>query len=98
MLSELKRFDATGQMDVEDLVALSALAASVQAGFNRHNLPVPEWLDDKARQLARAIALKTADQRALRLKEIAAEEARLETNAEKRARLQTEKEQLVAGI
>lgn len=97
MLNELKRFNPE-TADLEELVSLLHFTKGLQIEFTSLGLAVPEWIDDKARQLTRQVRQKTEDQRALRLKEIAAEEARLETNAEKRARLQAEKDRLTAGV
>lgn len=96
MLAELKRFD-TSFGDIEDMVALSHFAKGLRAEYEVQNLPIPEWLDDKVRQLARAIGAKTVDARSLRLKEIAAEESRLKTAAERRQELADEKARLLAG-
>jgi hypothetical protein len=96
MLNELRRFD-TSLGEVDDMVALAHFAKGLRGEFEAQRLPVPEWLDEKIRQLSSAIAVKTADARALRLKEINAEEARLKTNAERKAELAEEKARLLAG-
>jgi hypothetical protein len=93
MLNELRRFNVeTGEL--EEMVALLHLARGVQQEFATLNIPTPPWVDDKVRQLQRAIQSKTADQRDLRIKELQAEQARLKTAAERRAEIQAELDRL----
>lgn len=97
MLNELRRFNVeTG--DLPDLVALLHYAKGIQAEYSALNLPSESWIDDKVRQLNRAIQAKTAEQRELRLAEIRAERSRLKTPAERRAELEAEEAALLGKV
>lgn len=93
MLRDLKQF-VEDQSDLEVMIALSVFAKGLRAEYDAKNIPVPEWLDDRLRQIARAIDGQTRDAKELRLKEIAAEETRLLTSSEKRERLAAERSRL----
>lgn len=93
MLRQLKQF-VEDQADTETMIALSVFAKGMRAEYEARNISVPEWLDDRIRQIGRALEASTRDAKELRLKEIAAEETRLLTGAEKREKLKAEREKL----
>lgn len=97
MLEQLKRFDAE-RTSVEEMVSLISYAKVLRQGFEGFNLPVPEWLDDRLRQLTRAIDAQTRDAKELRLKEIRAAQTQLLTAGEKREKLAQEEAALVSEL
>lgn len=99
VIDQLKNFNERNVgTELLEVVALSVQAKAIRAEAEAKNVPIPEFLDDVIRALARTIGERTRDARELRLKEIAAEESRLLTSAEKRDRLAAEKAKLTAEL
>ena len=92
-ITKLKTFTTDG-LTVDELVELGALARVLRSEYETRQLPIPEWLDDQHRAVAREIESRVADQRAMRVREIKSQLASLETATEKRARLAAELAQL----
>lgn len=97
-VTELKKLDLDGVLDPDQLVGYAAFARLWQGEYTQRNLPIPEWLDDKARELSREIARRNSDQLQARLKAIEAQQAALMTPAEKREALVKEKEAILAAM
>jgi hypothetical protein len=97
MLADLKRLDLD-RNGVEELVAFAAFAKMLHAEFQARNLPAPEWLDDKIRQLNREITSRGRDALEMRLKEIRAQRTQLMTPSEKREALAAEEAALEAQL
>lgn len=97
IIRELKTFNAD-VTSLEDALALEVGAETLRANYVKHNIPVPEWLDDTARRLARHIETQTREAKELRLKEIKSQRENLATAAEKREKLDAEAAALEAAL
>lgn len=93
MLRQLKQF-VEDQADTETMIALAVFAKGLRQEYEARNIEAPEWLDDRIRQIGRALEASTRDAKELRLKEIAAERTRLLTPSEKRTALEAEEAKL----
>lgn len=89
MLNQLKSLD-TERINLEELVALSAFAKGLRAEFDHVNAEVPEWLDQRARELAREIRSRLADSVDKKLREAKARLEALKPADQKRAELKRE--------
>lgn len=82
--------------DLEDLVALSSLAANFRAEFDKVNVEAPEWLDEAIRLIRREINSRNADAVEMRKKQIRSALDNLKTREDKKAELEEELKRLEA--
>ena len=97
-LVELKNLDLDGVLDPEALVWYATQVRAFQSEFTLRSLTVPEWLDNRARELTREIQRRNSDALQARLKELEAREAALMTTQEKRDAVRAEKEAILAAM
>lgn len=97
MLQELKRLDLD-RLALDEMLAYMAFAKGLHVEYGTRNIPAPEWLDDRIRQLNREIAARGRDALELRLKEIRAQKTQLMTPTEKREALAMEEAELTAKL
>lgn len=84
MRNDLRNLDVDG-MDMDDMVALAALAKAMQAEYNAAALPVPAWLTESLATLDRAIKAGRRDALEAELKRAKGRIESLKTADEKRA-------------
>lgn len=93
MLNELKTLNLQ-RPDIDELVALSVFGKGMRAEYEAHQLEVPQWLDDRTRDISREIRNRTEDARAKRISEIRSRMDALKTATERKAELQAELDKL----
>lgn len=97
MLQELKKLDLD-RLALDEALVYAAFAKSLHAEYDARNIPAPEWLDDRIRQLNREITSRGRDALEMRLKEIRAQRSQLMTPTEKREALAAEEAALAAQL
>lgn len=96
MIDQLKRANLD-TYDIEQLVELSAIARVMRTEFEATQAEVPSWLDDRTREIRRAISAKQEDVRGARLSELKSRRSALRTTEEKRQELDAEIAKLTAA-
>jgi DNA repair exonuclease SbcCD ATPase subunit len=96
-LEQLKNLDLQ-RPTLEELVYVSALATGLHAEYDKLSVDVPEWLDNRARELKREIRTRQQDSVDKRVSEIKSRLDALKTPTEKRAELQAELDKLTATV
>lgn len=96
-VQQLRTYDIE-RIQTEDALALLTLADLLRAKYEAKNFTVPEWLDDRIRQLNRHIEMHRRDSLERRLVEIRAQEAALLTPTERREKLAAEKAAVEAAL
>ena len=93
---ELRGVDVDAISQVEEIVALLAIAKAIRAEFEAHTslIETPEWLDDKIKSLGRELKARTADVLEKRYRETLAKRESLRTPEEKRKAVDAEIEAL----
>jgi DNA repair exonuclease SbcCD ATPase subunit len=91
MIDQLKRANLDNY-DLEQLIELSAIARLIRNEFevNTTGAEAPKWLDDRTREVRRAIATKQEDILEARLNELKSRRSTLRTAEEKRSELDAE--------
>jgi len=79
---------------MDEMLALRMFGKQLRGEYETANIPAPEWLDDKVRQLNREIELRRRDTLEMRLKEIRAQRTQLLTPSERRVQLEVEEAEL----
>lgn len=97
-VSTLKNLNIERVADVDEMVAMHAFGESLQATYEKHQMPIPEWLPESLRILSKEIASHRRDsiERALKLAKSRFEA--LKSADEKRKDLQLEIERLTASL
>lgn len=89
MLESLKGLDLQTPC-LEELVYLSAQARTLRSEYDTLNVEVPEWLDNRLREIKRRIHTMTQDAVEKRKREIKSRLDALKTPTEKRTELEKE--------
>jgi ATP-dependent Lon protease len=84
------------QPGLEELVFMAAMARAFHAEFDANSVDVPEWLDERTREIKREIRTRQADAIDKRKRELKSRLDALKTPTEKRAELQAELDKLEA--
>lgn len=84
LLDRLQKLNLNA-VDFDDAVELATQADALRTGYKRHNLPVPETLDDGIRELDRFIADRARDRAEMELRELKQADAADMTTTERRA-------------
>lgn len=96
MLEKLKGLDLQTPT-LDELIYLSSQAKALRAEFDANNAEVPEWLDNRIRELKREIQSRLQDSVALRIKTLKAQRDALKTPQEKREAIEAELQKLEAA-
>ncbi len=83
MLDELKRFDKD-RISLDEAIELSAWARVVRVEFETMGAEVPDWFDQRSKELRREIHARQADQVDAQLTKLKSRRASLLTPDEKR--------------
>lgn len=92
-LTELKAFDAD-RASFEEMVLIEDDALRVRTAFDRHAVPVPEWLTDVIRTLNVEIGRRKRDDLERRLKELRTADAADMSASERREARKAERERI----
>lgn len=93
-LSTLKALNVERILELDEAVWLSTEAEGLKAGFETHELEVPEWLEQSIQVLNEEIAKRTRAADLAAFKEAQAEVESLRSASEKKARAQARIEAL----
>lgn len=85
-IDQLKTFSAD-RLSLDELLMLRASARLLRGEYDTQVIPVPEWLDDAERRLARELFLRRQDELEKQLREARNARAAVATPDEKRNRL-----------
>lgn len=88
-VSQLKQFDPD-RFDLDELVALSAEAKSLQVEYMDNGIEVPDWLESVITRISSAIDVTQADTLRKRLRSAEARIAALKPASERRAEAEAE--------
>lgn len=97
LLSGLKDLDKD-RLDLEELVTFSNLARTLRIEYEALGVEVPEWLDNRTRELRREVKTRQADAIEKRIREAKSRLSALATPDEKRAALKAEIDRLEALV
>ena len=97
MLESLKGLDLQTPC-LEELVYMSAQARTLRAECDTLNVEVPEWLDNRSRELKREVHSRQQDATDKRVREIKSRLDALKTPSEKKAELEKELEKLTQTV
>lgn len=96
-LEELQNFN-TDRASLDEMLLVENDANVLRASYERHQIPVPEWLEDQNGAISSEVTRRTHDDLQRRLKEIDQTEAGLLSASEKRDRLAKEREKIQARL
>lgn len=96
-LDELQNFN-TDRASLDEMLLVENDANVLRASYERHQIPVPEWLEDQNGAISSEVTRRTTDDLQRRLKEIDQTEAGLLSASEKRDRLAKEREKIQARL
>ena len=97
MLQQLRRLN-TETANLDELVALETFAMQLKGGYERRQVPVPDWLDQALKTLELEIVAKTRAALELKLREARAKQANLRTREERREMANQEVEMLEKAL
>jgi len=89
MLNELKTINLVG-VELEKAIALLSFGRALQAEYAELEVPVPEWLQVRMRELKREVKTRVTDMKEHRLRELKARRATLETPESQRRKIDLE--------
>jgi hypothetical protein len=97
MLNQLRRLN-TETSTLDELIALETFAVQLQLGYDKHQVPTPDWLGQALKTLELEIVAKTRAILELRLREARAKQANLRTREERRQNADQEVEMLEKAL
>lgn len=97
MLQQLRRLN-TETSSLDEMIALETFAVQLKQNYERHQVPVPEWLEQALKTLELEIVAKTRAALELRLREARAKQANLRTREERRQMADNEVEMLEKAL
>lgn len=89
----LKNLDLD-RTSLDDMVEYSLIARQLHAEYEQLGVEIPQWLDDRTREIRREVKVRQQDVVDKRLREAKARLAALATPEEKRAKIREEIEAL----
>lgn len=97
MLDQLINLDLR-VIRIEEAIALLSFANQLRTTYDLVQVEVPEWLDNRIRELKRHVHALSEDTKAKRLKQLLAQRETLKTPDEKRRAVDAEIESLQAQL
>jgi hypothetical protein len=97
ILQQLRRLN-TENSNLDELIALEVFAVQLQAGYQKHQVPSPDWLEQALKTLELEIVSKTRAALELKLREARANQANLRTREERRQLVDQQVEELELAL